>query len=385
MIRTLQEDDLEALFAIREVSFPGEDASGARERQLARLPWTRGYFIDGKLASAAGMYPFQMHFAGKLLEMGGLAGVQTPPEFRRRGLVRELLHDGLERLRDQGVGWCLEHPFDPRFYARYGWQSVLGGLQVSFPSELLQRKQRTEAQRLDPVAADITPLREIHRNWAARHNFPPSRSDASRRGWERIVKPPWKKKSALAYLLEGAYCLLRLERSPAGQLELTVSDYAFDSATGRGNLLAFLGNFAGQVRRVHMFLPTGEPLLSSLQAYIQPNTHSLQARVVDVKAALEPLSTEQELTFNLRVRDDFCDWNKQTLKVTFDNGIHVAPTRAEADLSLDVRTLALLLCGALEPEAAQSNGGLEGNLRYAEALTSLAGGRRPFLALADYF
>lgn len=123
-VRRLQEGDLEQLFALRQVSFLDRSNFAdetVRARHRARLPYTFGHFLEGRLTSAAVCYPFEMFLAGQRVQVGGLAGVLSAPQTRRRGFVREVLKNILERLSQDGVGWALEYPFDPRFYARYGF------------------------------------------------------------------------------------------------------------------------------------------------------------------------------------------------------------------------------------------------------------------------
>ena len=140
MIRTLNESDMNALFSLRRVGFfqqidPNDAKVSAYQR--ARLRFTRGYFVKTKLASVITMYPFEMTLGGKVVQMGGLASVMSAPEYRRRGHIRALLKDSFERLHEQGVAWSVEHPFDPRYYARYGYQSVSNGRVVELPCSRL--------------------------------------------------------------------------------------------------------------------------------------------------------------------------------------------------------------------------------------------------------
>jgi len=391
-IRRLVPDELNQLLDMRRVTF--QDTSdyrspAQRERHLERLPFTYGLFVGSQLASAVVMYPFQMHFAGKELALGGLGSVQTPPEFRRRGYVQALLKDGLERLRAQGVGFCMEYPFDTRFYARYGWQGVWSRMRLSLPPErLLERRTPPDALRLDPHAADTgTRLAAIHGAWMRQYSLPLTRAGHGGRGWSQIVLQPWEAQPPLIYLLENAYCILRI-RNENGGVTVKVMEYAFGDPRGRDRLWTFLGTFSGQADRVILMPPADEPLLMDLQEYLQPVAHQPQVRVVDVKAALEQLSSPVEQEFSLAVRDDFCDWNARTFHVRLHpERVQVEPgsERGAADLTIDIRALAALLCGSLRVEAGFRAGGLEGHPHVARALAALAGTRVAFAPELDYF
>ncbi len=386
-VRALGEDDLEQMFAVREVAFlEPADLSDPKtlQRYKDRLPYTRGYFDESTLTSVYTLFPFEMYLAGRRVKMGGLAGVASKPEYRRRGHIATLLGDALEQLRAAGVGWCLEYPFDPRFYARYGWQSVKSGALVEVPSETLLRGRAPDAVRLE--REDAQQLRPIYKRWAQGYNFTLSRDDGARPDWARHVRRPWEARDRFIYKLEDAYCLLDFREDEKARSVLNVHDYAFLSPAGRRNLFAFLGSFHGQVDVVSLHLPSDEPHLLDWQAYVLNNDEALQARVVDVKLALEALPCPSETSFILRVEDDFCEWNNQIFQVTLGEENEVALAQgASPDFSLNVRTLALLLSGSLNAEAARRAGLLEGNTKVARALVSLAGERTSFMPLSDYF
>ncbi len=387
-VRALTESDLEQLFAVRQVAFlePADLSDPATlQRYRDRLPYTRGYFGEDTLTSAYTLFPFEMYLAGRRVVMGGLAGVASAPEYRRRGHIAKLLEDALEQLRVAGVGWCLEYPFDPRFYARYGWQSVASGSLVEIPSDKLYTGRAPDAVRLS--GEEVEQLAPMYKRWAEGYNFTLSRDDSARPDWTRLIKRHWEKRDRLIYTLEDAYCLLNFrENDTSGQTELNVHDYAFTSPAGRRNLFTFISSFHGQVDVIHMHLPSDEPHLLDLQAYVRRNTHALQARIVDVKLVLESLSSSSETSFTLRVEDNFCAWNNQTFAVTLAERNEVALSQTTTpDLSLDIRTLVLLLSGSVSAAAARRSGLVKGDMGVARALTSLANERVPFMPLSDYF
>ena len=390
-IRGLTEGDLDALFALRQVSFlDRSDFSdpAVRARHVARLPYTHGHFLASQLTSAAVCYPFEMFLAGQRVRVGGLASVLSAPETRRRGFVRELLRGILEKLHGDGVGWMLEYPFDPRFYARYGFASVPTGSEVTFPTETLFSGPAPDAERLTGDAESV--LAPIYNRWAESYAFTLTRDNTARPTWSRMLAD-----DRFCYVLPDAYAVMELEQTGKTQT-LIVHDYAFASPAGREQLFRFFGAFYGQAELVSLHLPNDEPLAFDLQNYHTNELPGLQARMVDLPAALEPLTYASEKTFVLRVTDPFCPWNDGVWQVTLSpTGSAVTPAReppaqgldtAGLDtISLDVGTLTQLLCGALSGVAALRSGRAEGDPGVAAALASLAGGRTPFMPGSDYF
>ena len=388
MIRALTEDDLPQLFAIRQVAYLDTNdysTPEARQRHVDRLPYTWGHFEGDTLTSAAVVYPFEMFLAGDPVPMGGLASVLSAPEHRRRGHVEALLKDALARLHAQGVGWCLEYPFNPRYYARYGWQSVPSGFIVTCLSEKLFRGRAPDARRL--TKDELGRLEPTYARWASGYNFTRKRGERVHGSWPTVLARAWETRERFVYELEDAYCVLSLAYDNAADvMTLTVEDYAYSSPAGRDRLWRFVGSFYGQADAVRLHLPGDEPLLFDLQGYVEANRSSFQARVVDVPRVLNKLSSGDAVSFTLGVRDDFCEWNNGVFRLELSpDGTRAEKTNGYADVNLDVRALPLLLSGSVNARTAQRTGLAEGDLKSIEALTSLAGGRASYMALADYF
>ena len=336
-----------------------------------------GHFSGDKLTSAAVRYPFEMFLAGQRVRVGGLASVLSAPETRRRGFVRELLHGTLKKLHEDGVGWCLEYPFDPRFYARYGFTTVPTGSEVTFPAEKLFSGPAPDAERFTGDAEKV--LEPIYNAWAQSYTFTLARNNTARPTWSRILT------DRFCYVLEDAYAVMELEQTAKAQT-LIVHDYAFATPAGREQLFRFLGAFYGQAELISLHLPSDEPLAFDLQTYHTNELPILQARIVDVKAALEPLVSPVAKTFTLRVHDLFCEWNDGVLEVELGpSGSSVTPSHKTSTLALDISTLTQLLSSALSAAAAQRAGLLDGDIHVAETLASLSNGCVPFMPSSDYF
>lgn len=381
--RPLVEADLPQLFALRQISYPGSssfDDETALERARTRLPYTTGHFLDDKLTSAAVVFPFEMFLAGGHTRVGGLASVLSAPETRRRGFVRELLRDALAKLGENGTGWLLEYPFDPRFYARLGFATVPTGFEVTVPAERLFSGPAPAAERFtgDPRAV----LEPIYHAWAERYSLTLRRDNAARATWSRILDD-----DTFCYVMEDAYAVLELTEDAAGQT-LTVHDYAFSSPAGRAALFGFIGSFYGQADLVSLHLPQDEPLGWDLQNFHTNKLPILQARITDLRAALATLSSPAEQTLTLTVRDPLRPPNDGTFSVTLtpDGGTVTAPAgQNNPALALDIGTLTQLVVGALRPDAALRCGLAEGDLAAAQALYALGGGRVTFMPSSDYF
>lgn len=382
----MNELDLDAFMAVRAIAFPGAglDEKEMRDILRKRLPFSKGLFMDGQLACVQTTYPTSMYFAGQPVPMGALAGVASAPEFRRRGLVRELLRDALDDLHEQGVGWSLEYPFDPRFYHRLGWQSMPNGVELELPVEYLFDGSPPTAYRR--ALSEFPSLAAIYSAWSARYSFALTRIDDPRDPWTRLVSAPWLEGDAFLYELDDAYLLLTLAQDE-GRLTATVEDYAFASPDGRRDLLGLLGSLQGQVELVRIHLPDVDPLVLDFgRRFVKPGKSVLQARVVDIEAALAPLVSKTERRLTVSVVDELCPWNHGTFLLTVGtDGSSLERVDAQPDVEIPIQTLPLLLAGVLSADAALAQGQARGRADDIEAFSLLGGGLAPFLPLSDSF
>lgn len=384
IIGPVSEERLDELLHIGSVAFgpaPSGSEEALRDQLRRQLPFTLGSYHHDRLASVAVMLPFEAWVGGVIQRVAGLANVATAPWARRRGHVAGLLRHWLEHLHDEGVGWSAEHPFDPRFYARYGFQSLPNGQVVDVAPDLFGSGRPSDARYLE--GSDLTALKPIHTAFAQRYSFSLTREGGTRDAWRELVRP-WSGPPRHAYLLEDAYVLFRL--SDDGATQLHVTDFAYATPQGRERLWRFLASFRGQARRVRIHLPPGEPLLADTQARHGVRTPLFQVRVVDLRAALAPLRAPHESRWRLAVHDALCPWNDGTFALALTpEGCTVESGGGEAEVALDVAALVALLGHAATPELLLATGRATGVAEPLRALAELTRGQPPFLALADGF
>jgi len=382
--------------------WPAPDLNDAHERGVLerRIPHIWGYQEDDQLLSVATFHPLRMYLAGQKTNMAGLAGVVTALTARRRGFVKALLHHGFSHLYEQnqradvqqdptlGVGWCLDYPFDPRYYARYGFQSLPNGSEVFVPPERLKitttlQTTHLQPKRVDPLGdlAAYQPLyADIHRHFVQRYAFALCRDDDMFVNWRRVADEPQ------AFVFgEDAYCFMETFRKN-GKKVLSINDYAYKTPAGRTALFTFLANLQGHIDVINIHLPADDPLLFELGAFVSSPDTPFQARIVDVQVALASLPAPAQLE-HLRVNiiDTFCTWNHGVFNIVMNpQGIAVTRTDESADVSADIRALPLLLTGVSSPHKLAHSGLVAGNIEELEPLHGLAEGVS-FMPCSDYF
>ncbi|MEI6519081.1 MAG: GNAT family N-acetyltransferase [bacterium] len=78
--------------------------------------------LDGKIAGAAGIYPYEMNIHGVTFEMAGIGQVSTLPEYREKGIMKQIFAEVCREANKYDFTWL---GGDRRRYGFYGWE--LGG------------------------------------------------------------------------------------------------------------------------------------------------------------------------------------------------------------------------------------------------------------------
>jgi len=92
-------------------------------------PWYQegdclGLWLEGRLASAVHVCRRPLGWPGEILWCAALANVATHPDFRRRGLSRELLRTATDRLTGEGFAFSMLFSSQTGHYAPLGWEPI---------------------------------------------------------------------------------------------------------------------------------------------------------------------------------------------------------------------------------------------------------------------
>ncbi|MDZ7801512.1 MAG: GNAT family N-acetyltransferase [Trueperaceae bacterium] len=382
---------------LRNRAFGGrtaEDDAAVRANLAARLPWTRGTFVAGEPVATGTWFPFRAYVGGVPVVTGALGGVASAPEHRRQGHVRALLWHGLHELHSQGVGLALEHPFDPRFYGALGFASVAAGVRLHAPLDRVAGDPKRAAFEEVGAGADdeMLAVRDV---FAQGHTFaflrdwrPDGEAPPHARQWTGLFDPPTEGATRpLAYRTTDGYAIVATDGF-GSEGTLHVVDAAWRDAAGRRRVLDLLGAWRGQVDRILIDLPAADPLARDEAPRHTAPRAILQARIVDVAAALRPLRGPRDAAPRddvIEVDDSFCDWNAGRWRVRVGpEGCEATPTEAEAAARVDVRGLAAVLAG-VPPAALQAAGLADGDPAALAPLAGTVASHPPFLGGADYF
>ena len=88
---------------------------------------------SGERMSSGGITFRTIHFAGREITCGGIGGIGTEPEYRRGGLVREVIAEMAKECDRRAIPLTILHPFSFAYYRAFGFERVADHRVLEFP------------------------------------------------------------------------------------------------------------------------------------------------------------------------------------------------------------------------------------------------------------
>jgi predicted acetyltransferase len=337
----------------------------------------RGIFDDdGNMLSAIRFWRNDLWLGSRRVKMAGLTNVATPPENRRKGLIRQLLTESLRQERENGVNVGGLYPFEFPFYAMFGYAlaSVSANHTVKIGA-LLNFKSRTKGRWAKATADEWQTLRDMYdkfcvgrfgRNsrdleyWWRYRLFMHRRSTGDTPNNVYL----WRDENGTAR----AYVIYDF-KSLSGEWsrELVVQDMVWLDEDARHEVYAFIGNHDSQAEQVFWQAEPSDEFFARLPDPRQAEVRlepGYMIRVLDVERALTERAYPQEAQggVSFGVQDKLFDWNaNRTFRLEVEDGegaVKVAPGIDGADFSCDIATLGQIYAGYLSPLTAARLGTL---------------------------
>ena len=347
------------------------------KRVLVTPPSTAG----ASLVSCLTVVPSLLRVGGVPVPAGGVAGVATRPECRRRGHAAALLEATVPALWDElGYPLSLLHPLSAPFYRRFGWETASRALRWSAVPSSLPR--HPEAARVRPAAPPDWPaLQEIQAD-LTRADTGASVRDARR--W-RLIGLPVPGRQAFVYCEGGAVLGYAIWERRETLFLLEMQGRTPPARRG------LVGHLARQPQPTVEW-PASPELLGRFGLPAGgPSEPGVMLRIVDLAAALAavhpalyaPALSEAGGTLTIRATDTGRPANARPLRLTPD-GVVPGTAHDPAWLRADIRILAQLYLGYRLPSEAAVSGLVVCDSPQTLALADrLFPARRPYVAPLD--
>ncbi|HEY4390230.1 MAG TPA: GNAT family N-acetyltransferase [Paenibacillus sp.] len=373
-IRQLVSEEFDNSMEMGEYSFQYKLSPTERTERRTRFKpdqvW--GAFENGQLLAKLVLLPLQIYIHGKPFDMGGLAGVATWPENRRSGLVRGLLTQALNVMKDRGQTISCLNPFSFAYYRKFGWELMTEHRKYTIPVNQFPARKSFEG-RVRRDLRDVALLDQIYRPFAQKYNGTLLRD---RDWWERSVLDE-DGHDVVYFSEEGipqGYALYNVTKR-----ELTIEEFVYHNEMAREALWTYFANHDSMVNQaVIQFVPMDDflPFLLDNPRFNQEIIPYFMARIVDATPFIReyPFQVlEAETTLKLQINDTTAPWNDGFWQLHVSSGgrgqlSKISEASSEAELTCDIQTLTTMLMGYRRPQELFRYGRLVGEESSVAAL-----------------
>lgn len=314
-----------------------------------------GYFIDGKVASTYVIHSYKMFVRGVLMKMGGIGAVATKPEFRKQKQITELTKESFKVMRKNQEYISVLYPFKFSFYRRYGYENCADfEWIISSPKNIL-------------IPKDFKPLKivEISQDESFKICMPIREKIGSKFNLTIFDDLEyWKyhharKKTKVFVIKDGeenvGYFTTRLEKKEGPwNVRLNMRNVIVDSEVARLTVFDYIKKHTDQNKDFSYPLLGDERITDYFDnlwegEFKYQMTGGPMFRVIDVKKAMELLEFDKSLdvTFSLKIDDEYAPWNSEPMQVTIKNGKAkvTKATDEKFDLETEIKTFTQLFTG----------------------------------------
>lgn len=358
--------------------FAANDREGM-ERELASTQpdWTMCAWVDGRIATTLGAFPFTVRLNGAPVRMAGVTAVGTYPEFRRRGFLRQVMQKSFETFREREQYIAILWASMGAIYQRFGYGLASSYVHYEFDPRLaVLQDPRPAAGSVGLVPKDdaYAIIKQIYIRYATPRNLHIHRAAVL---WDANTFRPREKDHPVYVAVyrnadgepEGHVVYATYEDrsigNPGPSQVLEVKDFVYLTQDAWIGLWEYIRSH-DLVGRIEMGGIIGEDdpaplLLLEPRSLKKRVSDGIWMRIVDVEKALpqRPYGDRGELTFRIE-GDPMCTWNEGTYLFETDGPTtEVRRTDRSPDLTLPPRTLATLVSGHSSASTLQRAGLLE--------------------------
>jgi predicted acetyltransferase len=344
--RDLTTDDLDAAFDVRSRSFgplkpPMRKWWNDVNQEAINEHRALGVFDGERLVAHAKVRSYQQFWGGRLMPMGGVAGVVVAPEVRGRGVGSQLMSSLARRSRDLGDLISVLYPATIPIYRTLGWEVAGAQHRISMSAEALRTLGGKAVRVRTATESDVEPFRKslLDRYVSQRANGPKLPTVAEAR--EHLTHD-----EMMSYVTEGGHVVFEWHEG-----DLVVSYLCADTPEVARALWSVVGSGSSIATKVVAYLSPDDPIHLLLPEEVAHECHLTRwmLRVLDAPKAIAARGFSPHVTGTTTIclKDLLLPHNTGTwrLEVSGGRGQLAATEATDASLKLGPNGFAALFAG----------------------------------------
>ncbi|MHA2390430.1 MAG: GNAT family N-acetyltransferase [Promethearchaeota archaeon] len=353
-IRKLIESDRETRIKLMRYAFQtSKNSYDNLVMDKEPMDWYYGAFEYDTMVATAGMIPFDIRMRSRDFKMYGIGGVASKPEYRNRGIIREIMVEMFRDMYEKKIPLSVLYPFKHSFYERLGYRLVDEHLFYQFRiSDIIYQETNyhmKEVVRIDDEIRKVYDTAVQHFDYIAKRPLIEY--------WRALYKGNYKficynGNEPVGYIIINfGNAGERWFKSP--EKTIIIRETFWLNQEAKQTIFNFLWSHRDQRKYVAGALPINENVIDFLKTprILRRNIidNSL-LRVIDVKAILENLEYPiSDFVISFQVHDEFCPWNNGFFILTSkEDKISVEyqkTMKVSIDIEIDIGYFSQLVAG----------------------------------------
>jgi predicted acetyltransferase len=317
-----------------------------------------GFYQKDQLTSTYIIHNFQCYIRGKLLSLGGVAGVTTLPEFRHQGQIRALAKKSLELMRSNGQFISALYPFKFSFYRKFGYEHCFDYYSLTSKTQNIAIPQSFQPLKVVEIPREksFEKLQPLWKKVGKNYNLIIHQDKAN---WDFFIAP--KNTRIMAAKNENdeivGFAITQLKKLPEPYaIRLIVKQLCCFTSETRYTFLDYIKKHGDQIKDFQWYYFGDFEILDCFIERWSERVKILHQggpmfRIVDVLEALLLINYPKEVegSLLLGIKDNFAEWNTGTYLLEFKDGkINCTKKNnslGEADIILDIKAFNQLFIG----------------------------------------
>lgn len=135
------------------------------KRPMLEEAYVVGWFYKEKLASMILVYSMKINIHDNIMDMGGITGVATYPEYTGKGLIHSLMKHVIDYMHNQKMSISFLYPYSIPFYRKLGWEIASDKIAFTVKDTQLP-KARPASGMVERVSLDSEDYHNVHSYFA---------------------------------------------------------------------------------------------------------------------------------------------------------------------------------------------------------------------------
>lgn len=329
-----------------------EDEIMYAKKPVLEASYVLGWFYHDRLASMIVVYPMQVNVQDEILDMGGVTGVATYPEYVGRGLIGALIKRVIAHMKEEGQVLSFLYPYFIPLYRKFGWEVVSDKITFTIKDSQLPGQVQVPGM-VERVDLECEDLKNVYEYFASQTHGALIRHSLE---WEEYWR--WDNDDMVAAIYYNE------KHRPLGYVVYYLRDEVFHvkeivslNSEARHGIWNYISAHKSMLNTVVGFNYSGEPMAflfedSEMVENIEPY---IMARIVDVKEFMlqYPFPLQPDFKIHFRIHDKCAEWNNGDFAVYWEGGKTCCCKVDEAPdvnlVELDIRTLTTMMLGYKRP------------------------------------